>query len=462
MLWQSRATAAIVGASLGDVRIEPLPGDGQIELDGGTPRVSATDFDAIDFFHGGSLYQDPYPYYEYLRAHGPVWREPHQGVVMVTGFAESLEVYRATDTFSNANVVTGPFARWPVPLAGDDVSEIIEKYRDRIPFNDQLPSFDPPKHTAHRALLGRLLTPKRLKENEEFMWRLADRQIDEFARRGECEFMRDYASPFTLLVIADLLGVPEEQHAQFRKDMQGAHESLMDEHGAVTHGPMDYLYQRFTKFIEERRRVPRSDVMTAMATATFPDGSLPEVRDVMLIATNLFAAGQETTARLLGFMLRQIGERPELQQLLRDERDRIPNFIEECLRLEPPIQCTFRLARVNTKLGGVPVPAGTTVMLMPGAANRDPRQFEAPDEFRLDRPNWRQHNAFGSGVHSCAGAPLGRAEARVSAERLLDRMGDIRISERAHGAAGARRYQYPKTYLLRGLDRLHLEFSPIA
>src|SRR5688572_27621082 len=225
---------------------------------GGTPSVSATDFDSVDFFHAGPLYHDPYPYYEYLRERGPVWREPHQGVVMVTGYDEALAVYRDTETFSNANVVTGPFARWPVPLEGDDLSEIIEKYRDRLPFSDQLPSFDPPKHTAHRALLGRLLTPKRLQENEEFMWRLADRQIGEFLGRGECEFLRDYAGPFTLLVIADLLGVPEELHAEFREKLSADHEHLMDEHGAVTHGPFDYLYQQFTDFIEERRRNPRN------------------------------------------------------------------------------------------------------------------------------------------------------------------------------------------------------------
>ncbi|HXK22863.1 MAG TPA: cytochrome P450 [Myxococcota bacterium] len=424
--------------------------------------MSASDFDVVDFFHAGRLYQDPYPYYEYLRAHGPVWREPRRGLYMVTGYEESLSVYHDTDTFSNANVVTGPFAEWPEPLVGDDVSALIEKHRDQIPFNDQLPSFDPPKHTAHRSLLGRLLTPKRLKENEDFMWRLADRQVDEFLARGECEFIHDYADPFTLLVIADLLGVPEEQHAQFREEMQGEREGMVGEHGTVTHGPMDYLYERFTKFIEERRREPRNDVMTAMATATFPDGTLPEVRDVMLIAANLFSAGQETTARLLGQMFKLIGERPELQQLLRDERERIPNFVEECLRLEPPIQGTFRLARVSTQIGGVPVPAGASVLLLPGAANRDPRRFEAPDEFRLDRPNWRQHATFGSGVHSCAGAPLARAEARVSAERLLDRLADIRISEKAHGPAGARRYQYPNFYMLRGLVRLHLEFTPIG
>jgi len=94
-----------------------------------------------------------------------------------------------------------------------------------------------------------------------------------------------------------------------------------------------------------------------------------------------------------------------------------------------------------------------------GAANRDPRQFDDPDELRLDRPNGRQHLGFGFGIHTCAGAPLARAEARVSTERLLDRMADIRISETAHGPAGAHRYEYSPIYLLRGLESLHLEFT---
>jgi cytochrome P450 len=425
--------------------------------------VGTSDFDDIDFFRAGPLYQNPYPYYEYLREHGPVWREPHHGVVMVTGYDEALQVYHDTQAFSNCVAVAGPFARWPVPLEGDDIGEIIEQHRDKLPFSDQLPTFDPPKHTAHRGLLGRLITPKRLKENEEFMWTLANRHIDEFVDRGECEFIRDYASPFTLLVIADLLGVPESEHQRFREELQGDHKpaETRDADGTIKHKPLEFLYERFTNFIEERRREPQNDVMTGLATATFPDGSLPEVHDIMLIAANLFAAGQETTARLLGVMFQLIGERPELQQLLRDERHRLPNFIEECLRLETPLQSSFRLTKIPTTIGGIEVPAGTTVMLIPAAANRDPRKFDDPAEFRLDRTNWRQHLAFGSGVHACAGAPLARAEARVSAERLLDRMADIRISEKAHGPADARRYEYPQTYMIRGLQHLHLEFTPI-
>ena len=422
--------------------------------------MTSTDVDTVDFFRAKPIWQDPYPYYEELRARGPVWREPHHDIVMVTGYEEAVSVYRDTETFSNCNSVAGPFTKWPVPLEGDDISEIIEQHRDVLPFSDQLPTFDPPRHTAHRALLMRLITPKRLKENEEFMWRLADRQIDEFLARSECEFIHDYASPFTLLVIADLLGVPEEDRPDLREELQGDHRPTNA--GKMAHKPLELLYDRFTAYIEDRRRQPRDDVMTKLATAPFPDGSLPEVTDVMLIASNLFAAGQETTARLLGTMLRLMGERTELQQQLRDQRDLIPAFVEECLRLESPLQGQFRLARVATTIGGVDVGPATNVFVMPGAANRDPRQFEAPDELRLDRPNGRQHIGFGFGLHLCAGAPLARAEAYVSTERLLDRMADIRISESAHGPAGARRYEYTPIYLLRGLERLQLEFTPVG
>ena len=424
--------------------------------------MSTASFDAVDFFRAGSLYQNPYPYYEYLRSNGPVWREPHHGVVMVTGYHEAIEVYHDTESYSNCNAVAGPFAKWPVPLAGDDISEIIEKYRDDLVFSDQLPTFDPPKHTAHRALLGRLITPKRLKENEEFMWRLADRQIDEFLGRGECEFIHDYAGPFTLLVVADLLGVPEDQHAQFRKELQGAQKATLGPDGKMKHKPLEFLYERFTKYIEDRRREPRDDVMTKMAQATFPDGSLPDVHDIMLIAANLFSAGGETTARLLGVMLQQLGDDAELQQRVRDDRELIPRLAEECLRLGTPLQCTFRLSRVGARIGDLEIPPGTTVMLLPAAANRYPRVFENPEELRLDRPNWRQHLAFGSGVHSCAGAPLARAEALISTQRLLDRMKDIQISEKTHGPAGARHYEFGNHYLMRGIERLHLEFTPIS
>jgi cytochrome P450 family 150 subfamily A5 len=310
-------------------------------------------------------------------------------------------------------------------------------------------------------LLMRLITPKRLRENEEFMWRLADQQLDEFLAKGRCEFIGEYANPFTLLVIADLLGVPEADHATFREELQGDHERPHStKEGAVQHKPLEFLYDRFTAYIEDRRANPRQDVMTELATATFPDGTLPDVHDVMLIAANLFAAGQETTARMLGTALRRLGEEPELQQSLRDDRSRIPAFIEEVVRLESPIQGNFRLAKVAARIGDVDVPAGTTVMVLNGAANHDARQFKCPADLDLDRVNGRHHIGFGFGIHACAGAPLARAEGKVSLERIFDHMLDIRVSEAEHGPPGARKYFYTPIYMLRGLEQLHLEFTP--
>ena len=422
-----------------------------------------TDFDTIDFFRDPDLVADPFPYFAWLRSECPVRREAHHDVVMVTGYDEAVAVYHDTATFSSCNSVTGPFPGLSVPLDGDDVSALIEQHRDELPFSDQLPTFDPPKHTAHRGLLMRLITPKRLKENEEFMWRLADRQLDEFAADGACELVRDFAKPFAMLVIADLLGVPEADHEEFRvnlgaRGVTGAVGSTTDD--GLKHTPLEFLYARFTEYVEDRRRNPRDDVLTGLANATFPDGSLPDVIDVVRVAANVFAAGQETTVRLLGAALQLLAERPDLQQFLRTERDHLPNFVEETLRIESPVKGDFRLTRVPTSVGGVDIPAGTTVMVLNGAANRDPRRFEQPDEFQVDRANARQHVAFGHGIHTCPGAPLARAEARVALERILDRMHDIRISDAQHGPADARRYEYAPTYILRGLQRLYLEFTP--
>src|ERR1700730_4474725 len=162
--------------------------------------MDTIDFATVDFFRNRALTQDPNSYYDWLREQRPVWREPNRDVVMVSGYEEAIAVYHDQERFSSCNTVSGPFFDFPVPLEGDDITAIIQEYRDTLPFSDQLPSFDPPKHTDHRALLMRLITPKRLKENEEFMWRLADRQIDEILANGQSEFIDDFAQPYTLLV----------------------------------------------------------------------------------------------------------------------------------------------------------------------------------------------------------------------------------------------------------------------
>ena len=421
------------------------------------------DFDAIDFFRGREFIDNPNPYFDWLRAQCPVQRESQHGVYMVTGYKEACAVYADTDTFSSCNSVTGPFPGFPVPLDGlDDVSELVAQHRDELPFSDQLTTMDPPEHRDHRHILMRQLTPKRMKENEEFVWRLADRQIDEFIERGECEFIGDYANPFTLFVIADLLGVPEEEHDEFREALaRRPRDSAVGgtSNEAMSHTPLAWLYDRFSRYVEDRRREPRDDVLTALATTKFPNGELPEVIDVVRVAANVFAAGQETTVRLLGASLQLLGDRPDLQGLLRERPELIPDFVEETLRTESPVKGDFRLARRRSTVAGVDIPAGSTLMVVNGAANRDPRHFADPSEFQVERRNSREHVAFGRGIHSCPGGPLARMETQVSIERLLDRTSEISISEAHHGPIDARRYQYVPTYILRGLTRLHLDFT---
>lgn len=421
--------------------------------------------EGVDFFHDSTLVKDPYPVLERMRTANPVLREPSQDVVVVTGYDEALAVLGDHESFSSCNTVTGPTPGFPVPLEGLDESEVralIEAHRDELPFSDQLPSFDPPTHTAHRSLLSRLITPKRLKENEAFMWRLADQVLEPHVADGGGEFIRAVANPFALLVIADLLGVPEVDRPELTERLAGDNSLGSTDDAVMQHAPLEFLYTRFTDYISERRREPRGDVMTEMAQATFPDGSTPEVIDVVRVAANLFSAGQETTVRLLSSALKILAEDPELQERLRRTPDQVSNFIEEALRFESPIRGDFRLARATTTVGGVAIPAGTVVMVHYGAANRDPRQFDNPDVFDLDRHNARRHIAFGRGVHSCIGAPLARAEAKVVIQRLLASTSAIEIDEVRHGAADARRYDYVPTYILRGLTDLHLNLTPAA
>jgi cytochrome P450 family 150 subfamily A5 len=434
------------------------------------------DIESLDYTDR-SLTSDPYRLLDYLAAHKPVYREPHHGVVMVTGHEEAIAVLRAHDVFSSSTIVAGPdpMSLFPERPEGDDITEYVNSHRQYLPQNDQIVSSDPPSHTAQRALLMGLITPKRLKENEEFIWRLTDRQLDEILPRGTAEIMADYATPYTLLVIADLLGVPEEDHAMLLGRRTGNRMTLgerksadeakdgSEQHGdrdrTAGHNTLEIFYDYFSARVEERRQQPLGDVLTGMAQAMFPDGTVPEPIEVARIASNLFAAGQETTVRLIGTALRRIADEPETQAQLRANRHLVPRFIEETLRTEGPILGEYRLTVKTTELGGVHIPAGTPIFLANGAANRDPRQFECPAEFRVSRENVRRHIAFGHGIHTCPGAPLARSEARITVERLLDRTTDIRINEAVHGPAGSRRYDYMKTSMFRGLTSLHIDFT---
>jgi cytochrome P450 len=415
-------------------------------------------YDEIDIFTDTEAAQTPHPYFEYLRAQGPVALLPPHGVVAVTDYDEGLAVFRDDERFSAINAPTGPFPPLPFTPEGDDITAQLEQHRSQMPSAALIVCQDPPAHAKTKSLLMGIITPKRLMENETFMLRLADQTIDEFFGRGSLEVISEYARPFASLVIADLLGVPEEDHPVF-KWMVGGLPGQIGVEMSMENNPLARIGMHFYGYIEDRRRAPRKDVLTALAQQKYADGSLPEVLDVVAVATFLFGAGQDTTVHLIASMLRILAEDPELQKRLRNERTLIPDFVEEVLRLEGTVKSSFRLVKIRARVGGIEVAPGTTLMMLISAMNRDPKRFESPARFQLGRKNVREHLSFGRGIHSCAGAPLARAEARVTLERLFDRTTDIRIDDTKHGPAGARRFDYQPNYIIRGMKALHLVFD---
>lgn len=416
----------------------------------------------VDFFTDEAVAAKAEPYFDHLLATEPVHLEPRYGVVMVTGYEEALEVYLQPDVYSSINRTGGPVVGAPFPLEGDDLTELLEKHRSFFGANDQIVTFDPPVHTAHRSVLMGLITPKRLKENEQFLKDTADHFLDELLPLGRCEFIWDYAKRYTILAVADLLGVPVEDHAMLLGIMATEPAPVLGNlelKPTSGHSGIERLYDYFVARIEERRREPKQDVLTGLALATFPDGTLPQPIEVARIAANLFSAGQETTVQLLGISVARIAEDQELQARLRAEPALVPRFIEETLRIEPPIKGSFRLTKKATTLGGLDLPPGTNVMLLHGAAGRDPRIFEEPAVFDVDRPNARQHLAFGRGIHTCPGAPLARAEVVFTLQRLLARTTSIRIDEEHHGPAEDRSWDLIRSYKFRGHTHLHLEYD---
>jgi cytochrome P450 len=277
-----------------------------------------TDFETVDFFTDESLVPDPYPYFDHLRSKCPVVQATPFNVLAVTGYDEALTVYK-DPAFSSCVSVAGPFSGMPFGPGGhDDVSELIEQHRATVPMAEHITSQDPPLHTRTRGLMNKLITPKRLKENEEFMWRLADQQLDTFIERGKCEFLADYAKPFSLLVIADLLGVPAEDHDEFRAVFAGQIVGEVGKDAPTSHNPLQWLNDKFSAYIQDRRNEPRDDVLTGLAQAKYEDGSTPEIEDVTNLSTFLFAAGTETTTKLVSSAMRIIGDSQEFEKALPD------------------------------------------------------------------------------------------------------------------------------------------------
>lgn len=413
-----------------------------------------------DYFTDHSVLLDPYDYFEDLRRHGPVYQMKSRDMLMVTGFRESVDVLLNTADFSSC-LNPDPIAPLRFEPAGDDLTGQIEATMDTGPM-DLMVQYDGDRHAAARSLLNPLFTPSRLKANEEFMRSYADDMVREMVSRGSCELISDVATPYVTMVIADLLGVPDADREEFRKVIDAAPPpGNMDagEEGQSNH-PLMVMAGFFMRYMQERSVQPQDDVMTELVQARYPDGSSPPLIEAVKTAMFLFAAGQDTSAKLLGNTMRFLAENQEMQQHLREDRSQIGPFLEEALRLEGSTKATFRLAKRNTRIGDMDIPVGKRVVVSLPAANRDPARWDAPAEFRLNRPRIKEHLAFGRGAHTCAGAPLARAEVAAILDRFLEHTSAITLSEAHHGPKEARRIAYEPSYIIRGLAALHVEFTP--
>jgi len=435
------------------------------------------DYADVDFYTDTSLVEDPHSYFDFLRAQNPVTKLPYRNVMAVTGYEETIQVMLDAEHFSSVNAVNGPIPDLPFEPKGDDITQQVRAARSKIAYSDQVVTEDGKRHMDLRSILAMLFTPSRLKALEPTLRATADGMIAEFAQDGKVDLVGQYGGPYATLVIADLLGVPAKDRLLFR-------DYLKDAIPAEVGGEVDLANSGFAKIgkhifgymtkrrllnkpvIRDLRKLLGSDdsaeILTELALAKFPDGSTPSLVDVTALGAFLFGAGQDTTNRLLSNGFRIIAERPDIQEELRRDPDRIPAFLEELLRFEGSVKSGGRLCVKTTTVGGVEIKAGTTILLSHMAANRDGKRFENPHEFNMNRPRIKEHLAFGRGAHTCIGAPLARKEVGVSIERLLARMGNIRLDDAFHGPEGARHFDYEPTYILRALRSLHLTFDPIG
>ncbi len=419
-----------------------------------------------DYFTDYEIAKDPYPYFEAVRAHGPVWQPPGKDYLIVTGFDEYVEVSNNHQDFSGVISLAGAGAPLPFEPEGSDITAQIETARSQILGGDQVVMLDDEPHTKLRGLMNRLFTPSKLKANAAFIEDYSNEIVRRVVAKGGCELVSEVATPFVTYVIADLLGVPTEDREQFMAMIDaspspGNLDPAQNAHEGEAH-PMVAMTGYFYRYMSERQAAPREDILTELALSEYPDGTKPSMMDLMTLGVFIFGAGQDTSAKLLSNALRYIVDVPGLQDQLRADPSLIPALLEEVLRLEGSTKQISRLARRDTKIGDLPVKAGTKVLLLIHAANRDPRRWDNPHDFVLNRPRIKEHIGFGRGKHVCAGAPLARAEVRIILEKFLEHTAHFDLDEAKHGPTGARDFNFDPSFIIRGLADLHVKFTPAA
>jgi cytochrome P450 len=354
----------------------------------------------------------PYEFHRRLRRDAPVAWVPEAGCFVVSRWEDVRRVALDPERFSS-NLVAALYA-------SPEVRALRSPERGAV---DVLATADPPAHTRQRRLVNRTFNAHRVARLEPAIRALTDELVAAFRPDGRVEWMRQLAVPLPVTVIADVLELPRADVPRLREWsdhgialLSGAAsdaEFLAHVRGvAALH---EYLRARVTAEEES----PGGGLVGDLVRATREGEERLRPEEVTAILVQLLVAGNETTTSLIGSAALLLAERPDLVRALRAAPGRIPDFVEEALRLESPFQGLFRVATRATELGGVPIPAGARLMLLWGSANRDETVFADAAAADVTRPNLKEHLAFGEGIHYCVGAPLARLETRVALEALV-------------------------------------------
>jgi cytochrome P450 len=417
-----------------------------------------------DYFTDYEILKEPYAFFDALREHGPIYQPPGRDYYVVTGFDEALEVLRNHDDFSAVISLQGAGAPLPFTPHGSDITAEIEAHRQQFPGGDQVVNMDDDPHTKLRALINTLFIPSRLKASEEFIADYSDDMVRKAVADGGVEVIGKIATPFVTVVVADLLGVPVEDRQIFMDAIAAAPPPGSLDGGNPMEGenhPFAVMGKYFYGYVADRRANPRQDILSELSNAKYADGTTPEVYDIVQLGMFMFGAGQDTSAKLLGNSMKYLVEQPELQNQLRADPKLVPAFLEEVLRIEGSTKQTARLARKDTKIGEMEIPAGTRILVALSAANRDPKRWENPNELVLGRKKIVEHVGFGRGKHVCAGAPLARVEVRVILEKFLEYTSKIELDREKH-PNGVADLSYEASFIIRGLAEMHLKLTPSA
>ena len=394
--------------------------------------------------------EDPYAYYRALREQAPVYRMPDTGAYVISRYRDVVWAMSHPELYSIDLLGKANFSMF----RHAEAAEVLA--REGYPRNTRL-STDPPEHKGYRGIVNKSFTAGRVNATAAFVQGVVDELLGGLALRGGCEFIRDFASPLPIRVIADRLGLPAEDVPRLKRWSDAWVEPLgyaCSREREIEIAWEGVELQRYLagKFAEKRRQ-PGEDILTDLVQGRFPDGRPLGEEEAMGLAEHITVGGHETVTSALAAGLLLLIQHPEVERELRADPSLVRNFVEESLRLESPSQGFFRFALRASELHGVQIPKGSMVHLRFAAANRDPDQFPDPDRLDLRRPNPGAHLAFGQGEHHCLGAPLARLELGTAFRAILARFESPRL------APGHEPPRHVPGLSLRSLRELHVELD---